>query len=174
MDDSEVCVLSAAVDLGNIPFLSLLLNDFKLDVNREDDHVIDALLLKASRDDDSDVISLLLSHGFDINSQNEDGDYLLLVAVQNQCTTLVKLLISQGADINLHDYDRETPFRYALENEDLETVKLLVDAGLDLDAEEKPIEVAVMFGNNEIIEYLIERGSTIHVIYFLSIATDHV
>ncbi len=106
-----------------------------------------------------DVMKFLLAHGY---KMREDGISLRqVVAARDQ--QAVALLLAHGADVNFHLPDMVYPYNpspvaAAAGNNDMAMVQLLVQHGADITVKdtygERPYNLAVKNGNDEMIRYL--------------------
>jgi len=122
---------------------------------------------KAIAEGRTDVLSLLLSGGLDINTKIMTeigyGTPVHLAAFHGNLEA-VKLLLDNGADINAKNTYRmnETPVFWAFEKDQAEIIKSLAALGADLNAKDSfgysLMHSAVMSGKIESIKYLKELG----------------
>jgi hypothetical protein len=92
-------------------------------------------IIEATLNGNTQLVSMLLSNGADINLQKNDGWTALMLAARYSNTDsnveTVKLLLDNGADINLQKNDGWTALMLAARYSNIETVKLLLDNGAD-------------------------------------------
>ena len=122
---------------------------------------------KAIAEGRTDVLSLLLSGGLDINTKIMTeigyGTPVHLAAFHGNLEA-VKLLLDNGADINAKNSYRmdETPVFWAFEKDQVEIIKSLAALGADVNAKDSLgfslIHQAVMLGKIESIKTLQELG----------------
>ena len=86
-------------------------------------------LLKASQNDNRELITLLITAGADISQADEYGETPLYKAAYLGHTECVKLLIDAGADVNKANKKGETPLYMAEERGHTECAELLRAAG---------------------------------------------
>ncbi|KAJ5079595.1 cyclin-dependent kinase inhibitor 2c [Anaeramoeba ignava] len=66
----------------------------------------------------NEIIELLISKGFDINSKNNENEIPLHIALKNKYSNeIIELLISKGSDINSKNNLNEIPLHIALKNQ---------------------------------------------------------
>ena len=91
-----------------------------VDINLQDEDGNTALIF-ACKNDNYDIVKLLVDKGADINVQNNNGISPLLAACYNindkNAADIAKLLITKGADVNSVDKDQATPLTVILEQE---------------------------------------------------------
>lgn len=92
-------VVMIAARAGNIPILSLLLNEGGADVNVTNDAGDTALMVASARANRTDVIRLLLKENADVNLQNKDGKTALMLAVVGERVSNVEILLQVGGAV---------------------------------------------------------------------------
>ncbi|EAY21101.1 hypothetical protein TVAG_282710 [Trichomonas vaginalis G3] len=70
-----------------------------------------------SKNDNKDLIELLLSNGADVNAKSHTGMTPLHIAAQGGKNELFEILVSNGADIHALNKDKKTPIDLADESE---------------------------------------------------------
>ncbi len=119
--------LLEAVIVGDVEKVKdLLTNGAEVDVR--DENGMTPLLLAAKKGN-SEIVSLLLAHGADVNAQ----DYYLawtplILASALGHKKVVKILLEYGADIDIKDQNGMTALKYAAKNGYKEIVELLKNA----------------------------------------------
>ena len=101
-----------------------LLIDYRTDLSQKDMFGDTVLHTAAMMNLTSDVISILVSHGADIDARNKEGVTPLEIAVQKNNIELVHLLTQNGANIHTQDTNGNSPLSmaFASTNEMLEAV----------------------------------------------------
>jgi len=142
-------------------------------VNEKDNNGFTILMLTA-RQNNPEIIKLLLDAGADMNAVSGeatfDGKYtaLALAAGNNQVEN-IKLLLAAGAKVNVKDLRQNTPLHYAANNEEM--TKMLLAAGADVNAkgedENTPLMMAAKAGNVKVAKLLLEAGADVNI------ADDH-
>lgn len=113
---------------------------------------------RAANDGDLQKLKELEEQGNDIHTQKE---LPLFLAAAHGHDDVVKYLISKDADM------KETEFAlyWSSSNGHLEAVKSLVEAGASLKyedgSEHNALEGAALFGESEVVEYLIYKGADV-------------
>lgn len=126
-------------------------------------------LFKAVLTKNIDLLSRMLSSGWDVNIQDEDGRTALMEAVIENRAEIVRLLIQHGAEVNIRDYLGETSaLHFAAQNNSAELVEILLENQAEVDAEDvngnTPLSDAVFNsrGEGNVIQLLLLHGSDQH------------
>jgi len=121
----------------------------------------DPALIIAMRFGRDDIVSLLLSHGVDVNEQSGNGCSPLMIAKGD----LVKDILDRGADTNSRGPTGYTPLMWAADGGDLEKLRLLLDSGAEINATNDrgyaAIQMAAIAGRREVFILLRERGADV-------------
>jgi len=155
---------------GHIEIVKLLLNDQRVDVNKEDEYGITPFSI-ACQNGRIEIVKLLLNDNrVDINQANKDGSTPFYLACSRGHIEIVKLLLNdKRIDINQPEgYGGETPFYVACDNGHIEIVKYLVnDSRIDINKEENegwtPFYNACNYGEIEIVKYLLASGRDLNL-----------
>lgn len=150
-------------------------SDFALD---------DQALILASRQGQTKIVDLLLSHGASSIYRNVRGEFPLMEAVMECHEKLVETLLqADPSAATMQDEDGETALHYAVENEFYEIAKILireVPAAVKIKNHRKrtPLHQAVMGGHEELVEMMIQgEPSAVSIEYgdksFLYLALKH-
>lgn len=98
------------------------------------------------------------------------GGSPLAIAVKRESKELIECLLHYGADINFSDPETMMdvlPLMAACENENIAMMKYLIDLGAEVNRVggngKSILEVAVLNGNSEIVEMLLEFGANIDI-----------
>ena len=91
----------------------------------------------ASRDNDCDMVSLLLAHKANITLRDCEGIIPLHTAAAFGKTGMVRRFTLRGSDVNAVDSNEDTPLHVSAGSGHLNVVRLLVDNGADLFAVDK-------------------------------------
>ncbi|XP_074837063.1 ankyrin repeat domain-containing protein 35 [Carettochelys insculpta] len=112
----------------------------------------------------TECLTLLLSHGAEVNEKNDDGStalHLATIACQPQC---VKVLLQHGASEDCVDGENRTPLHWAASSGCASSVLLLCDheAFLDVtdDNRRTPLMIAAMGNHPAICSQLLQRGAS--------------
>lgn len=83
----------------------------------------------AIRNQDLNLVRLLVKHNADIEFKDKYKETALNCAVRSGNNDIIKYLLEQGADVNTQASDSSTPLEYALHHRDIESVHLLEKYG---------------------------------------------
>lgn len=86
----------------------------------------------ASRGGHVDFARILLEHGAEANSQDDDKWTPLHIASQGGHAELAELLMEYGADVNTQDNYKSTPLRLAFDGGHVEFARVLIEHGADV------------------------------------------
>ncbi|XP_070622655.1 ankyrin repeat domain-containing protein 35 [Erythrolamprus reginae] len=113
----------------------------------------------------TECLTILLTHGADVNDKNEDGStalHLATIACQPQC---VKVLLQHGADEDCLDGENRTPLHWAALSGCASSVLLLCDQEAFLDVTDKnertPLMIAAQGNQTAICSQLLQRGAKV-------------
>jgi ankyrin repeat protein len=119
-------------------------------------------LMSAAESGMLDKLSLILSEKVDVTAVTQDGRTALTVAAAQDKPELVRRLLASGANAEPPE-GQMTPLAAAIRAGSLECARLMIDAGAGLDRSDAdgrlPLTLAVLAGQDEILEMLLERGS---------------
>ena len=108
-----------------------------------------------------ELIHYLLTHGVNIEAQNNNGETALFMARDFET---VKLLIEHGADVNIQDNTGQTALFYTY---NFEIAELLIEHGADVNIKDDTGQTALFKTNNfeifEIAELLIKHGANVNI-----------
>ncbi len=111
---------------------------------------------------DVEIATLLIRNGANVNATNHNGETPLHTV---KGAAVIRLLLDHGAAVNVWDHGllKRTPLHYFALLGDLECVKVLLEHEAQRDAldgsGETPLDVAVFFGNEEVVEFLLQKGA---------------
>lgn len=125
------------------------------------------LLMEATRNQNVDVLRVLLSEPVDVNLKQPDGSAPLHWAVHRENLTIAGLLINAGADTNAANDLAVTPLLMASRRGHGPLVKQLLAAGADpnlsLDSGETPLMAASRAGSLEAVDALLVSGADVNM-----------
>ncbi|TDZ20946.1 putative ankyrin repeat protein [Colletotrichum orbiculare MAFF 240422] len=111
----------------------------------------------------TDLLRTFLAHGGNPNKSIKD-DTFLLYAIDRGRHEHVKMLLSHGADVNGADNKGRLPLTEALQMNNRVLIELLLQFGADVNkmGPIKPLALAQLIGNQELVQMLTERGAEGH------------
>ena len=116
----------------------------------------------------SDIVSLLLDRGADINRAGGEYGTALVVGAYQGRVQIVSLLIDRGADINIVGGKFGTALAAAAYGESMDIVSLLLDRGASINAVGgkygTALATAAFKGTPQIVELLLDRGADVNAI----------
>eukprot|EP00002_Diphylleia_rotans_P030573 TRINITY_DN6294_c0_g1_i5.p1 TRINITY_DN6294_c0_g1~~TRINITY_DN6294_c0_g1_i5.p1 ORF type:complete len:554 (-),score=79.72 TRINITY_DN6294_c0_g1_i5:682-2343(-) len=122
--------LHCAARWGHNNVMQLLIEDYKADVNAQDQNGWSPLHFAAFHGFDA-LARLLCEHGASIKATTKRGETPLHGASVNGHEKCVDLLLSAGSDVNSTDSWGGTPLHYSCYNGHDKTVRLLISQGAD-------------------------------------------
>jgi len=120
------------------------------DINAKDDDGASPLHLAALKNENSNVLTVLLDAGADVNAQGRfGGTPLLFAAFGNENPNVLKALLDVGAGLNARTSTGDTPLHLAAKNNvNPEVPSLLLDAGADAAAVNEDGKTPFEFAKN--------------------------
>lgn len=91
----------------------------------------------------STVLRNIVSRGYDINMQDEDGETPLIRAAEKGRAEAVRVLLEAGADVNARDREGNTALMEAADEGHSAIVSLLIAAGADVTLRDRDGETAL-------------------------------
>jgi len=117
----------------------------------------------------SELITLLIEKGADVDAKDKQGIGILLSAVWSGNKEATQLLLLNGADINIEDNDGHTPLwwasdiRFFFYSKDM--VELLISKGARIPEDEETLRLmlhsAAFHGHQKFVKLLIDKGADI-------------
>lgn len=122
----------------------------------------------AAKDDDTNLLVLLLKYNPKLDSKNDNGFTPLHCAIVNNNTTMAKLLLDAGADCSFTDPYGNTPLHLAAKHGNTELCKLLLEQYKQIDKKNDngftPLFLAAAIsGNADTCKILIDAGATVNI-----------
>lgn len=172
----ERYLLHIACKHGDLKIIKFIMNTFEVDVN-ESDGFLNPILIAAKFGHLEVVRFLVKECGAEIDCVEHvfehDHEYIndcwqtpLLVAIHFRHFKVAECLVNEcGADAEDLSERHLRPIHLAIYNKDLQAVKCLVEkCGVDVNLAEYeeiciPLHFAIMFGNLEIVKFLVESGA---------------
>ena len=161
--NQETTALKLAAFKGHTEIVRLLL-DHGADINAIDEILGNTALIVAARDGRTEIARLLVEYGADINAISEIGTTALMRATERGRTEIATILLERGADIpedkthiirTLEQASWWTDSHTAVINNRLDDIQNVEDQSSPI----TPLDLAIMIGNLNAVEYIIERGS---------------
>ena len=122
--------------------------------------------LIASCMENQDIMTLLISHGANINATNRLGWTALMSAAKREKRATVSFLLSQGADVNHNSPDRWTALAEAASQRNKDIMALLLRAGADPESVSQhdwtPLMHVAYHGDIKAVDMLIDAGASVH------------
>ena len=158
MDDNFQKVLTEVKNCGNVALNKIVVKSWKKTVNE--------LLQTAVKEDEANVVKLLIEVGADVNHENTKGLTAMMEASRMGNDQSVKLLIEAGADVNHRNKKGYTALMNAVGENHVECVKLLIEAGADVNHADNDgwtaLTDAAWDDNEECVKLLIEAGADVN------------
>jgi len=129
--------------------------------------IINTALSMACQCNNSDLISLLLDYGADINSKNSNQWTPLHIACQYSNLNIVKHLLKNNANVNEVDQNLNTPLYLVCQNGNTEIVNLLLKKRADVNSQNSlnwtPLHIACYNGKINVVETLLNNKAKINL-----------
>lgn len=113
-----------------------------------------------------DIIQLLLTAGFNVNTQNNEGETPLHIACRWHYLDILQTLIATGADVNVTDNDGDTPLGIASFYGYTKILPILITAGADVNKLNQRGKSGLYFaaygGHLGIVQALIAAGAGVN------------
>lgn len=121
-------------------------------------------LHKAIRNEQLDVVRLLLESGADPNLKNkDDGEPSTMIALREGNKFIVDELFTSEIDLNARNDSGWTLLMTAIESENIKVVKNLLNNKIEIDAQDNSgntaLSIAKEMQNNKITRLLLEAGA---------------
>lgn len=117
------------------------------------------------KDENVDLVDMLLAHHADINQSDKDGKTPLYGACESKNVELVELLLENKADLKHCDKNGQTPLLAACLSSDEKVVKLLLDHKVDIAHCDKdgqtPLYAACKSDNVEVVKLLLQHNADV-------------
>jgi cytohesin len=162
---NQVAEFNQAVRSGDLEKAEALLAEEPTLVDTEEGGR--TLLFEALREDQRNMVLLLIDNGVDVNIKDEHRFTPLHCAAQQGYSEIAELLIAKGANVNATDMMGETPLHSAVLGGHKDVVEVLLAGGADLDAENlirrTPLHFAARDGYVDVVEVLLAQGASVNV-----------
>ena len=110
--------------------------EYGADPNAKDVHGNSAVY-EATKNNNDDVVEILLKHGGEISMNRSLSASALCNAVYEGDIKWLERLLKANVDVNATDYDKRTAAHIAASEGNLAALKLLVEAGADLSLKDR-------------------------------------
>jgi ankyrin repeat protein len=161
--NSSVAEFHQAVQSGDLETAEALLTEEPTLVDTEAGG--QALLFEALREEQRDMVLLLIDSGVDVNVKEQCFSPLHCAAQQGHAE-IAELLIAKGANPNATDMMGETPLHEAVLGGHKDVVVVLLAGGADVDAENRmrrtPLHFAARDGYLDVVEILLAQGADVN------------
>ena len=115
----------------------------------------------------SDILSLLIEHGADLNGRGKFGDTPLNRASERGRLEAGRFLLNRGADVDVQCEYKNTALAAAAARGYVEFAQILLEHGAMIDVRcelgRTPLHWAAINGRTEVVRLLLERGADTHV-----------
>ncbi|MBE6353374.1 ankyrin repeat domain-containing protein [Treponema sp.] len=119
----------------------------------------------------SEIATLLITHGADIHHYCTTGSNSFLIAAQSGDNKNLQLLMDKGISVDItgkKNYEGQTALMSAAYSNHLDTIKFLISCGANINTTRNTgltaLMVASQAGSEKIVEYLIKNGADINLI----------
>lgn len=152
--------LDLAIHNNQPKALKVMLNESKIKPDLSSKLTQEALQL-AVREGYSEVVSLILEGGADVDLVDEDNKSLAALAMPLNDDTMIRTILEYGPDLNIKDKHENTALHFVGRNTPLVSVRRVVNAGGKFDSINKDFETPLMSAisakNMEVFTYLMTK-----------------
>ena len=164
-NDIPVLTLQAACRHGDAQAVKVALCQ-GVSVQHRDEHNENTPLHTACENGQTQIASLLILLGAEVDAQNKDGITPLHLACQFGHKETAELQLRRGSKVDTPDTAGVTPLHWACQRGDKATAGLLTEHGADVNAARNsdgstPLHLACQSGHKDDAALLIERGAGI-------------
>ncbi|KAL7790592.1 ankyrin repeat-containing domain protein [Trichoderma afarasin] len=161
MDEDEATPLGLAINSAQVNAVKVMLSESKI----KPDWSMPLMykpILRAVRDGDTDVMSLVLEAGVNVDLVDEqNGASLTLWAMSRNDDNMIRTLLEFGPDLGHKDKDGDTALHSIRKKTPLASIRRLVNAGGKLDVMnddlETPFISAIIACNIEVFDYFMTK-----------------
>ncbi|KAF5125249.1 Ankyrin-1 [Metarhizium anisopliae] len=152
--------LEYAINYGQVETCKVLLNEpkDKPDLTRGSTQEMVAYAVEEGY---SDVVSLMLEAGVDVNAVDEENRTLVGCAIAAGHEDMVRTILEYRPDLDIRDVNECTALHCITQKTTVGSVRHVVNAGCKLDGIDKykltPLLSAIEAGNDEVVEYLLTK-----------------
>ncbi|EWC45586.1 hypothetical protein DRE_05444 [Drechslerella stenobrocha 248] len=161
--------LQAAIRGKNVGAVNLLLKGPLLDINALGGKDGGTALHDAIKQQDLELVTLLLDRGADINLRG-DMEPCLALAARTGNLQMMKLLTGRGADVNAHKLEADYPTALiaACRKGAKDIIQFLLDQKADINAWDPghgdALQVAARYCSKDIVELLLMKGANVQAL----------
>ncbi|WP_367364665.1 ankyrin repeat domain-containing protein [Candidatus Tisiphia endosymbiont of Nedyus quadrimaculatus] len=136
-----------------------------------DHNIVRSILDTTIKQDNVEIVELLLGYYTDVNAKNSLGNTLLHIAVKSKSKKIVELLLNGNTDVNIA-FLHNSPLYIAISNNSTEIVELLLTKLQTVTKEE--LFKAVKNGNTQIVQLLLPKITNIDAIDYSGRTALHI
>lgn len=118
----------------------------------------------ALRNENREIIRLLIDHGADVNAPRTDGWTPLNTAAHHGQSDVIELLISKGADVKVYDSE---PLRTAITQGRYDAARIMIKHGANVSGknpyDESPVLIASQCNNIPMAKLLIDNKANVDI-----------
>ena len=164
-NDSPIITLQAACRDGDAQAVKVALCQ-GVSVQHRDEHNENTPLHTACENGQTQIASLLIQLGAEVDTLNKDGVTPLHLACEFGHKETAELILRRGSKMDTQDTAGVTPLRWACQRGDTATAGLLTEHGADINAARNsdgstPLHLACQSGHKDVAALLVERGAGI-------------
>ena len=164
-NDSPILKLQAACRDGDAQAVKVALCQ-GVSVQHRDEHNENTPLHTACENGQTQIASLLILLGAEVDTRNKDGVTPLYLACKFGHKETAELLLKRGSKMDTQDIAGSTPLHWACQRGDTATAGLLTEHGADVNAARNsdgstPLQLACESGHKDVAALLIKRGAGI-------------
>ena len=164
-NDSPILTLQAACRDGDAQAVKVALCQ-GVSVQHRDEQNENTPLHTACENGQTQIASLLILLGAEVDTRNKDGATPLHLACEFGHKETAELLLRRGSKVDTQDTAGVTPLHWACQRGDTATAGLLTEHGADVNAARNsdgstPLHLACQSGHKDVAALLTERGAAI-------------
>jgi len=164
----EGSVLHYALQLGFCGIAQLLIESGRIDVNLCNNDEETPLFL-AIRNNDVNIVSLLLTQGADCYHQNSQGNTPFHVAIEQKNDRIMNMLVTYKPLKPLFNHEGLTPYHLAVLYGQYATISMIFKSQCDKNIKtsscgDTALHLAVRKKNLHMVKFLVQHGCDLHVL----------
>jgi len=164
-DDEKLNALWHSLGNKNINVFIILLKETKGE-NSSIPKTGTTILMQACKEENKDIVNLLIKNGAKVNEQDKDGNTALMIACQKNNLDIVNSLLSAKADVNLSSNDGYSAFSDAyFMHHEKDILNALIKAGADVNVQNEgktPLMEECFSNNIDMVKTLIAAGANVN------------